>query len=251
MIQHATSQGDHYGTSIDSEGGAVLVQLQRDGEQVRVRMSPAQARHFAAQLSAMADVIEGVDAAPNSDADLRWAATVVVRDALDDVEVHPCDQRNDSVRAQHLRSPLAALYAALRHASPVRQPDFQRRVMAWMHACFGVQITADKIERNHRFLEESLELVQACGTTPSDAHQLVDYVYGRPVGEKTQEVGGVITTLAGLCNAQAIEMMGAGETELARVWTKVEVIRAKQAAKPKHSPLPESPTTRENQQTKE
>jgi len=32
---------------------------------------------------------------------------------------------------------------------------------------------------------------------------------------------------------------GHGETELARVWTKVEKIRAKQAAKPKHSPLPQ------------
>jgi hypothetical protein len=31
----------------------------------------------------------------------------------------------------------------------------------------------------------------------------------------------------------------AGETELARIWTIVEKIRAKQAAKPKHSPLPE------------
>ncbi|MGT2505727.1 hypothetical protein [Cupriavidus basilensis] len=34
-------------------------------------------------------------------------------------------------------------------------------------------------------------------------------------------------------------MHAAGETELARIWAKVEQIRAKQAAKPKHSPLPE------------
>jgi hypothetical protein len=33
-------------------------------------------------------------------------------------------------------------------------------------------------------------------------------------------------------------MHQAGEVELARIWTKVEQIRAKQAAKPKHSPLP-------------
>ena len=39
----------------------------------------------------------------------------------------------------------------------------------------------------HRFLEEALELVQACGATASEAHQLVDYVYGRPVGEPAQE----------------------------------------------------------------
>ncbi len=116
--------------------------------------------------------------------------------------------------------------------------SFQARVQPWMMACFGAAIAADGAERNHRFLEESLELVQACGCTASEAHQLVDYVYGRPVGERAQEVGGVMVTLAALCLAQGLDMHAAGETELARIWTKVEAIRAKQAAKPKHSPLP-------------
>ncbi|UKJ76116.1 hypothetical protein H1Q64_17980 (plasmid) [Azospirillum brasilense] len=107
-----------------------------------------------------------------------------------------------------------------------------------MLACFGAEITADKLERNHRFLEEALELVQACGCTQGEAHQLVDYVFGRAVGEPAQEVGGVMVTLAALCHAQGIDMAEAGETELARVWTKVEAIRAKQASKPKGSPLP-------------
>lgn len=130
--------------------------------------------------------------------------------------------------------------------APASQPvgeavatDFQRRVRPWMLACFGAEIAADVQERNHRFLEEALELVQACGATASEAHQLVDYVYGRPAGEKVQEVGGVMVTLAALCLAQGIDMHAAGETELGRIWTKVEQIRAKQAAKPKHSPLPE------------
>lgn len=116
--------------------------------------------------------------------------------------------------------------------------SFQGRVQPWMMACFGAEISADGAERNHRFLEESLELVQACGCTASEAHHLVDYVFGRPVGERTQEVGGVMVTLAALCLAQGLDMHAAGETELARIWTKVEAIRAKQAAKPKHSPLP-------------
>ncbi|CAJ0737816.1 hypothetical protein R16034_00858 [Ralstonia edaphis] len=116
---------------------------------------------------------------------------------------------------------------------------FQARVQPWMMACFGAEISADKQERNHRFLEEALELVQACGATASEAHQLVDYVYGRPVGEKHQEIGGVMVTLAALCLAQGEDMHAAGETELARIWTKVDQIRAKQAAKPKHSPLPQ------------
>ncbi|MFM0155696.1 hypothetical protein [Paraburkholderia sediminicola] len=40
------------------------------------------------------------------------------------------------------------------------------------------------------------------------------------------------------------DMHTAGETELARIWTKVEAIRAKQVAKPKHSPLPAHLETR-------
>ncbi len=115
---------------------------------------------------------------------------------------------------------------------------FQDRVQPWMMACFGAEISADRQERNHRFLEEALELVQACGCTQSEAHQLVDYVYGRPQGDINQEVGGVMVTLAAHCLAHGVDMHKAGETELARVWTKVEAIRAKQAAKPKHSPLP-------------
>ena len=53
---------------------------------------------------------------------------------------------------------------------------FQERVEPWLLQCFGETIAADVVERNHRFLEEALELVQACGATQSEAHQLVDYV---------------------------------------------------------------------------
>jgi hypothetical protein len=133
----------------------------------------------------------------------------------------------------HLAAPQPAQVA------PAAQPEsLQRRVEPWLLACFGEVISADMVERNHRFLEEALELVQSCGCTQSDAHQLVDYVYGRPVGERFQEAGGVMITLAALCRAQGIDMHAAGEVELARIWTLVEKIRAKQAAKPKHSPLP-------------
>lgn len=123
---------------------------------------------------------------------------------------------------------------------PPSDATLQARVRPWMMACFGPEISADRIERNHRFLEEALELVQSCGCTRDEAHQLVDYVYGRPVGEINQEIGGVMITLAALCLAQGLDMHAAGETELARVWTKIDKIRTKQAAKPKHSPLPEA-----------
>lgn len=116
--------------------------------------------------------------------------------------------------------------------------NFQARVQPWMLACFGEAISSDKTERNQRFLEEALELVQACGCTQHEAHQLVDYVYARPIGEPHQEVGGVMVTLAALCLAHGLDMHADAETELERIWTKVEQIRAKQTTKPRHSPSP-------------
>jgi hypothetical protein len=117
-------------------------------------------------------------------------------------------------------------------------PSFQSRVAPWMMECFGPVISADTEERNHRFFEEAAELVQACGMKRDHAHALVDYVYDRTVGERAQEVGGVMVTLAALCRAQCIDMHDAGEAELARIWTMAETIRAKQAAKPRGSALP-------------
>jgi hypothetical protein len=117
--------------------------------------------------------------------------------------------------------------------------SFQSRVDPWLKTCFGEAIARDRVERNHRFLEEALETTQAAGCTRSEAHQLVDYVFDRPVGELPQEVGGAQVALAALCLAHGIDMAEAGDIELSRIWTKVEAIRAKQAAKPKHSPLPQ------------
>lgn len=137
-----------------------------------------------------------------------------------------------------LQSTIAQLQARVAELESGRGEPFQLRVQPWMMDCFGPTIAGDREERNHRFLEEALELVQACGASANEAHQLVDYVYGRPVGEPTQEVGGVMVTLAALCLANGMDMHAAAETELDRIWTKVEQIRAKQAAKPAMSPLP-------------
>ncbi|MBW4979545.1 hypothetical protein ABWH88_06615 [Marinobacter adhaerens] len=118
--------------------------------------------------------------------------------------------------------------------------SFQSRVQPWLLECFGAMIAGDKEERNHRFLEEALELVQSLRCTADEAHKLVDYVFSRPVGDPPQEVGGVQVTLAALCLANAMDMHQCGETELARITQPemVEKIREKQKRKPSMSPLP-------------
>jgi hypothetical protein len=132
--------------------------------------------------------------------------------------------------------------------SPEAGASFQDRVQPWMMACFGPEIAADVTERCDRFIEEAFELVQSLGWTPDRARALIDYTWSRPAGEPKQEVGGVMVTLAALCLAKDYDMHHAGETELARIWTKVEQIRAKQAAKPTGSalPVPQSPEAGED-----
>lgn len=116
--------------------------------------------------------------------------------------------------------------------------DFQRSVGEWAVSCFGAEVARDPGERNQRFLEESLELVQSLGMPEEHAHALVRYVYGRPAGDGPQEVGGVMTTLAALCEAQGFSMQKAGQTELARCFTRMNEIREKNRSKPRGSPLP-------------
>lgn len=134
--------------------------------------------------------------------------------------------------------------------SPDSSLAFQPRVRPWLLECFGEVIADDGMERNHRFLEEALELVQASGCTKEEALNLVSYVFGRPVGEQAQEVGGVMVTLAALCLAHKLDMHHAGEVELARI-SKPEVmerIRLKQANKPAMSALPGAYPEREQVQ---
>lgn len=118
------------------------------------------------------------------------------------------------------------------------QTTFQARVQKWAVACFGEAIAGDRGERACRFLEESVELAQACGLSKADALSLVNYVYSRPPGNVPQEVGGASLTLAALCAAHGLYLDAASEDELGRVWVKLKEIRAKQSVKPEHSPLP-------------
>ena len=132
---------------------------------------------------------------------------------------------------------LATIPAAQVQEEPVA---FQSRVEPWLLACFGAEISSDRLERGDRLLEEVFELLQS-GDYPQDrVAALSNYVWSRPAGEPAQEVGGVMVTLAAYCLAHGLDMHVAGETELARVWTKVEKIRAKQAAKPTGSALPQA-----------
>ena len=119
---------------------------------------------------------------------------------------------------------------------------FQVASHTWVLKCLGVEAAHDIRVRLHRFLEEALELVQSLGLTREEAHQLVDYVFGREIGEPRQELGGVLTTLGTLAAAAGLDMQDDGERELARVNQPemMEKIARKHFAKPAFSALPEA-----------
>jgi len=128
------------------------------------------------------------------------------------------------------------LMAAVGDARAARQPverSFQAGVAEWMGQCFLPSLYSNMTERGDRLLEEVLELLQAHGYDKARIPTLVDYVFGRPVGEPAQEVGGVMVTLAGYCWVAGLDMHAAGDAELARI-SQADVmakIRAKQEAK--------------------
>lgn len=123
-----------------------------------------------------------------------------------------------------------------------RQP-FQPRVADWVRLAFGSDILHHSVERNARFLEEALEFVQSTGLTEGQAHDLVTYVFRRPIGDPFQELGGTMVTLAAAAECHQLNMFVAAEKELARV-NQPEVlakVRAKNAAKRADSVLPGAP----------
>ncbi len=127
---------------------------------------------------------------------------------------------------------------AIQTLEKLPRASYQMRVYAWLIACFGQAVTFDRMQRNHRFLEEALELVRSLGCTREDAHILVDFEYDRKAGDPQQEVGGSLLTLAAICVANGYNLEDLGEIELARAWGRIEQIREKQKEKPFNSPLP-------------
>lgn len=141
--------------------------------------------------------------------------------------------------------PVEAYYDIVRELAQIRQnqveypvPSFQQRVVKWALSCFGAKVRANKTERDYRFIEEALELVQARGNlSKADITRVMDDVYEKPPGDVFQEVGGTMTTLAALCatakdrDEHQIDMMEAGEIELSRIWGDMPKIREKQKKK--------------------
>jgi len=92
----------------------------------------------------------------------------------------------------------------------------QKEVLEWVRTTFGESFLNDR-ERALRFIEESIELVQAIGLTSSDVVSILHHVYGRPVGDYSKEMGGVMITLEAMAEHLGVDLNRQSCLEWARV----------------------------------
>lgn len=79
--------------------------------------------------------------------------------------------------------------------------NWQEMIGKWVRKTFGDE-SMNTRERNLRFLEEAVELVQSHNITHEEASRIVARVYIKPVGNPVQEMGGVMVTLLALAECQ-------------------------------------------------
>lgn len=108
----------------------------------------------------------------------------------------------------------------------------QAAIASWCKDAFGLEQASSLEHRGIRFLEEAIELFQAAGGARDMAHRLVDYIFDRPVGKLSQEIGGAGITLLALADAAGLSADGCEEVEAKRVLSKpLEHFRARNKAK--------------------
>lgn len=90
----------------------------------------------------------------------------------------------------------------------------------WAIRSFGDEHVYNLPIRALRCAEEAIELAQAYEIPKQKMHELVEIVYGRPVGLPQQELGGVAMTATVLAAAQGSGLDWFFERELRRVLAK-------------------------------
>jgi len=167
---------------------------------------------------------------PNPTEELRGSCPVHGAEVTVDWERRRDAERGDITVADVLNAELNADEA---DAKPCASRDErQARVQEWTASTFGASVASDPTERARRFIEEAIELAQACGLTFAEVHRIVARVYERPKGLIVQEIGGVGVTLLALCEVQQVSADYCERMELARVLAiSPDHFRRKQAEK--------------------
>lgn len=111
----------------------------------------------------------------------------------------------------------ASLREAYECGVPIGTREERQALIAeWTRATFGEDMMAPH-ERIMRFVEEAAELAQAEGLPVERVEDIVSYVYARPVGDPSQELGGVSLTLLAYAASKGLSADLAEAREVSRV----------------------------------
>jgi NTP pyrophosphatase (non-canonical NTP hydrolase) len=80
----------------------------------------------------------------------------------------------------------------------------QQLIASWAESAFGRDQATSLPQRGLRLLEEAIETFQACGGDETMAHKLVAFMFARPPGTISQELGGVAVTVLALAAAAGV-----------------------------------------------
>lgn len=95
----------------------------------------------------------------------------------------------------------------------------QKEVLEWAASTFG-DLALDTNERALRFVEEAIELAQACGLTEDQLRRVAYRVYSRNPGSPHKETGQAAMTLLALSEWMKIDF----DDALIREWRRVQSI---------------------------
>lgn len=111
--------------------------------------------------------------------------------------------------------------------------EVEQRVDIWLRDCVGDDVAENLDERNHRFCEEALELLQACGYKLKDVMSMAAHVFEKePSTDIAGECADVLFVFFPLIKARDIDLGTAFRTALDRNWANSDKIREKNRHKP-------------------
>ncbi|MGZ4968740.1 MAG: hypothetical protein ACXV8O_05040 [Methylobacter sp.] len=93
----------------------------------------------------------------------------------------------------------------------------QQQTLQWACATFGNETADNTAERTQRFAKEAIELAQAVGMDKEAMLNLVEYVYARPTGKLSQEIGQVGISLLALAEHFKISADAEEKAEFERI----------------------------------
>lgn len=111
--------------------------------------------------------------------------------------------------------------------------EIESRVDIWLRDCVGHEVADNLEERNNRFCEEALELLQACGYTRQQIDAMADVVYSKsPSTDIAGACADVMVCLMPLARARQIDLTTALRETIKRNWANSNAIREKNRHKP-------------------